>query len=75
MPDSPINNEWSLKYIKLLIERQTKNAKEINKYTDGLNAMYEKEMGKLTEDCLILALKLTLKFRSMFLCFLTCQHH
>ena len=35
--------------IKLLFERQKKNAKEINKYTDGLNTMYEKEMGKLAE--------------------------
>ena len=33
----------------MLFERQKKIASEINKYTDGLTAIYEKEMGKLVE--------------------------
>ena len=39
----------NINYIKLLFERQKKIASEINKYTDGLTAICEKEMGKLVE--------------------------
>ena len=42
-------HSWNVDYMKLLFERQKKIASEINKYTDGLTAIYEKEMGKLVE--------------------------
>ena len=42
-------HSWNINYIKLLFERQKKIAREINKYTDGLTVIYEKEMGKLVK--------------------------
>ena len=42
-------HSWNINYIKLLFEREKKIASEVNKYTDGLTAIYEKEMGKLVK--------------------------